>query len=69
MAAGPDGRLAATWTALAGCGNANTTSVAGAAFGAKDQPLSGIVPSPPRFVGALGFLPDGRFAALSSATC
>jgi hypothetical protein len=69
VAAGPDGRLAASWQALVGCGNANVTSVAGAAFGAKDQPLSPTIPGPPRFVGALGFLADGRFVALSSASC
>ena len=69
VAAGPDGRLAASWQALVGCGNANVTSVAGAAFGAKDQPLSPTIPGPPRFVGALGFLADGRLVALSSATC
>ena len=31
-----------------------------------EQPLSATVPGPPRFVGALAFLPDGRLAALSS---
>ena len=68
VAAGPDGRLAASWRSTVGCGNANTTSVAGAAFGAKDAPLSATAPGPPRFLGAPAFLPDGRLAALASTS-
>jgi hypothetical protein len=70
VAAGPDGRLIASWNQNEDCGpadnGANPTQRPGVAFAPPDGPFAP-TPQPPGWVGALGFRTDGTAYAIAGS--